>query len=156
MTKAKKSRRRLAHDLGRHLRVRIGLVATREQPLVAEPALSAADRKWNHDTIPNFQIFDFGPQFDHFTHILMTEDIAALHRRLVTVKQMKVGTADRAGSDLDDRVARMLNFRVRNRVYPDVTFSVPAECAHDQSPEDRMHNDRSMRAIATGPAAICS
>jgi hypothetical protein len=56
----------------------------------------------------------------------MAEDVAALHGRLVSVEQMKVGAADGAGGDLDDRVAGMLNLRIRNRVYPDVAFSVPA------------------------------
>ena len=64
----------------------------------------------------------------------MTEDIAALHRGLVTVQEMQVGTTNRAGRDLDDRIARMLNFRIRTSVDPDIAFSVPAQCAHDFPP----------------------
>jgi hypothetical protein len=56
----------------------------------------------------------------------MAEDVAALHGRLVSVEQMKVGAADRASGDLDDSVARVLDLRIRNRVHPDVAFSVPA------------------------------
>jgi hypothetical protein len=56
----------------------------------------------------------------------MAEDVAALHGRLVSVKQMKVGAADGAGRYLNDCVAGMLDLRIRNRVDPDIAFSVPA------------------------------
>jgi hypothetical protein len=39
---------------------------------------------------------------------------------------MKVGAADRAGRDLDDRVAGVLDLRIWNSIYPDVALSVPA------------------------------
>jgi len=56
----------------------------------------------------------------------MAEDVAALHGRLVSVEQMKVGAADGAGRDLNDSVARVLDLGIRNSIYPDVAFSVPA------------------------------
>jgi hypothetical protein len=56
----------------------------------------------------------------------MAEDIAAFHGRLKAVEQMKVRAADSAGRDLDDRVARVLYFRVGDRVDTNVAFSVPA------------------------------
>jgi hypothetical protein len=56
----------------------------------------------------------------------VTENIAALHDGLVAVEQMKIRAADGASGDLDDRVAGMLNFRIRYGIYPDVAFSVPA------------------------------
>ena len=56
----------------------------------------------------------------------MSENIPALHCRLVAVEEVEVGAADCAGCDLDYRIARVLDFRVGNGVYPNVAFSVPA------------------------------
>jgi hypothetical protein len=43
------------------------------------------------------KVGDLGTEFDHLAHILMTEYVSALHGWLITVEEMKVGTADRAG-----------------------------------------------------------
>jgi hypothetical protein len=134
VAEAEQPGRRLPHGLGCHFGVRIGSVAARKQTLLTEPALSAADSEWNDDAITDFQIRDFGAKFDDLAHILMPEDIAALHGGLIAVKQMKVGTTDRTSSDLDDRISRMLNLGVGNGVDANVTFAVPTECAHGQSP----------------------
>ena len=64
----------------------------------------------------------------------MSEDVTALHRRLVAVEQMKVGPADRAGRNLDDRIARMLDLGIGDGVDADVAFAMPNECTHEISP----------------------
>jgi hypothetical protein len=56
----------------------------------------------------------------------VAENVAALHRRLVAVEKMKIGTADGAGRDLDNRVTGVLDLGIRNSVYSNVAFSVPA------------------------------
>ncbi|MDO8945020.1 MAG: hypothetical protein Q7U75_17700 [Desulfobacterales bacterium] len=56
----------------------------------------------------------------------MAENIAALHGRLVAIEQMKVGAADGTGRYPDDRIARMLDLGIGDRIDPDVAFSVPA------------------------------
>ena len=56
------------------------------------------------------KVFDLGAEFDHLAHILMTENVSAFHGGLIAVEEMKIGTADRAGRDFNDCVARMLNF----------------------------------------------
>ena len=117
---------RLPHRLGRHLGIRVGAVAARKQPLLAEPALTAANGEGDNDPVTDLEICDLGPELDDLAHVLMTEDVAAFHGRLVAVQQVEVGAADGAGGDLDDRVAGMLDLRIRNSVYPDVAFSVPA------------------------------
>jgi hypothetical protein len=81
---------RLPHCLCRHLGVRIGSVAAREEALLAEPALPAANGERDDDAIADFEVFDFGTQFDHLAHVLVTENIAALHGGLITVEEMKV------------------------------------------------------------------
>ena len=126
MAKSEQTGGRLPHRLSRHLGIGIGAVAARKQPLLAEPALTAANGEGDDDPVTDLEVRDLGPEFDHLAHVLMTEDVAAFHGRLVAVQQMEVGAADGAGGDLDDRVAGMLDLRIRNRVYPDVAFSVPA------------------------------
>jgi hypothetical protein len=88
--------------------------------------LSAANGEGHNDPIADSEVFDFRAQLDHFAHVLVAENIAALHGRLVAVEEMKVRAADGAGSDLDDRIARVLDFWIGNRIDPDVAFSVPA------------------------------
>jgi hypothetical protein len=75
--------------------------------------------------VADLEVCNLRPEVDHLAHVLVAEDVSALHGRLVAVEEMKVGTADGAGGD-PDRVAGMLDLRIRNGVYPDVAFSVPA------------------------------
>ena len=75
------------------------------------------------------KVGDLGTEFEHLAHILMTEYVSALHW-LITVEEMKVGTADRAGRDLNDCVARMLNLGIRYSVNAHIPFTVPAKCSH--------------------------
>ena len=126
MAETKQAGGRLPHRLGRHLGVRVGAVAAGKQALLAKPALSAADREWHDDAIANLEVFDFGAQFDHFTHVLVAENVAALHGGLIAVEEMKVRTANGTCRDLDDRIAGMLDLRVGNSIDADVPFSVPA------------------------------
>ena len=60
----------------------------------------------------------------------MTEYASALHGWLIAVEEMKVGTADRAGRDFNDCVARMLNLGIWYSVNAHVPFTVPAKCSH--------------------------
>ena len=96
------------------------------QPLLAEPALTAANGERHDDPVPYLEVRDLGSEVDHFAHVLVAEDVAALHGGLVAVEEMKVGPADRARRDLDDGIPRMLDLRIRNRVHSNVAFSVPA------------------------------
>jgi hypothetical protein len=51
MAKAEQPGRRMTHRLNRHLGIRIGSVAAREQALLAEEALTAGDVEGHHDTV---------------------------------------------------------------------------------------------------------
>jgi hypothetical protein len=88
--------------------------------------LPAANGEGHHDPVTNLEVCDLGSQLDHLAHVLMAEDVAALHGRLIAVKKMEVRAADGTRGDLDDGVAGMLDLRIRNRVNLDVAFSVPA------------------------------
>jgi hypothetical protein len=56
----------------------------------------------------------------------MANDIAFFHGRNHTVKNMQIRAADGAGSDLDDRILRVLDLRIRDGLAAHVAFAVPA------------------------------
>jgi hypothetical protein len=58
----------------------------------------------DNGAIADLEISHLGAELDHLTHILMAHDVAALHRRLISVEEMEIRAADRTGGDLDDRV----------------------------------------------------
>jgi len=60
----------------------------------------------------------------------MTEDVAFFHRGHDAVEQMEVRTADRAGGDLDDGIASVLDFGIRHALAADVVLAVPGQRSH--------------------------
>jgi len=133
----------MTHCFGGHLRIGVSAIAGGEQTLAAEPAVATADRERHHNPVADPEVGNLGAECHDLAHVLVTEDVARLHRRLVAVEQVEVRPADRAGGDLDDRIARMLDLRVGYGVYSDIAFAVPAECAHDSSPcEQELRQDR--------------
>jgi hypothetical protein len=130
MAEAEQAGGRLSHGFARRLSIRIGSVTARIEFLLAEPTLTTADGKWNNDPITNRKVFDLGAEFDHLAHILMTENVSVFHGGLIAVEEMKIGTADRAGRDFNDCVARMLNLGIRYSVNSHIPFTVPAKCSH--------------------------
>src|ERR1700679_3903435 len=120
MAEAEQAGGRLSHSLACHLSVGIGSITARIKSLPAKPTVPAADRERNYDPIADRKVSDFGSAFDHLAHILMTENVATLHGRLIAVQKMKVGTADRTDRDFNNRVARMLNFGVGYSVDPHI------------------------------------
>ena len=43
---------------------------------------------------------------------------------------MEVRSANRGRGDFYNRVRRLFDFRIGNRIHSDVVFAVPAECSH--------------------------
>ena len=74
-----------------------------------------------------------GADLHHLAHEFMAHHVAALHRRHVAVQQMEVGTADGAGGDFHDDIARILDARIIDIVAADVAFAVPNQCFHGSS-----------------------
>jgi hypothetical protein len=56
----------------------------------------------------------------------VTNDIAAPHLRHYAIHQMQVRAADGARRHLDNGVAGMFNFWIRNSVAANVAFAMPA------------------------------
>jgi hypothetical protein len=101
---------------------------------LAKPALTAADCEGYDHAIADLEVVDFGPKLNHLAHVFVAENVAPLHGGLIPIKEMKVRATDRAGGYFDDSIARMLNLWIGDSVYPDVTFSMPAQRAHSLSP----------------------
>jgi hypothetical protein len=75
---------------GRHRRVAIGSLAHR---IIAELALAtfaAIDVERNDDPVAFPKLSMSRPGLDHLAHKLVSEDVAALHRRHQAIHQMKV------------------------------------------------------------------
>lgn len=119
----------MPHGLDRHLGVGIGPVAEREQALLAEPALAAADREGHDDPVADPEIGDLRAELDDLAHVLMAEDVAALHRRLIAVEKMQIRATDGAGGDPDHGIAGVLDRRIGDGVDANVALPVPAEYA---------------------------
>ena len=115
----------MAHCLDGHFGVGIGSIAAREEALFAEPAFATTDRERDYHAVAFPQIGNFRTHFNDFAHILVAENVALLHRRLIPIKQVQIGTAYSAGGDLDYSVARVLNFGIWNIIHPHITFAVP-------------------------------
>src|ERR1700692_3334030 len=49
--------------------------------------------------VADLEVRALGSELDHLAHVLVAEDVAALHGRLVSVEQVKVGAADRTRGD---------------------------------------------------------
>ena len=130
MSVAEQAGGRVTPKLLCHLSVRIGSLAAREQLPPAEEAVAAGDSERNHDAIADLELGVFRSDLDNLAHGLVTQDVAGLHSRHHAVIDVQIGTADRTGRNLDDRVAGMLDLRVRYAFAADVLFSVPGQCAH--------------------------
>ena len=115
----------MAHRLDRHLGIGVGRAAGRKQSLLAEPALAAADRERHHHAVADLEVRHLRAERHNLAHILMAQNVSALHGRLIAIEQVEIRSADRAGRDLDDGIARMLDLGIGNGVYPNVTFSMP-------------------------------
>ena len=123
----------MAHGLDRHLGVGIGPITSREHAPLQNQHCPQLIVKGTTTLSPTLEVGDLRTKLDDLAHVLMAEDVAALHRRLVAVEQMQVGATYRAGGNLDHRVARVLDLRIRDGVDADVALPVPAKCTHGRS-----------------------
>jgi hypothetical protein len=76
--------------------------------------MPAGDRERHDHAVADLQLRHSGSDIDDFPHELVAEDVAALHRRDEPVEQVQVRAAYRRQRDLDDRVARVQDRRIRH------------------------------------------
>src|SRR5206468_8311052 len=98
---------------------------------LTEKAVAAGDRKWHDDAIPWFQVGNVAAYLDNFSHELVPQDVALLHRRNEAIVEMQVRSADRRGCNPDNGVPCIQYLRIRNFLDPDIVFVVPASCFHN-------------------------
>src|SRR4051794_7514930 len=109
---AEDPRGRMAEHLLGEPCVRIRVLAQRVQLVLARVAVAARDRERHDDAVADLEVRDGLALFDDLAHELVTEDVAALHRRDVAVEKVEVRAADRGRGDADDRVAVVQDRRV--------------------------------------------
>src|SRR5262245_8550027 len=109
---AEQARGRMTPELLGFLEIRIAALAGGKIAALAEEAFAAGNGEGHHDPVADLQRLVLGADLDHLAHGLMPDDVAMLHLRDYTVVDVKIRAADRAGGHLDDRVARMLDFRI--------------------------------------------
>ena len=83
---------------------------------------------------PRRDVRDVGADLLDDPHRLVAEDVALAHERAEHLVQVQVGAADPGRRDPDDRVGRLLDRRVGDRVDPDVALAVPHHCLHELPP----------------------
>src|SRR2546423_4956357 len=110
--------------------VRVAVLAQRPHVVLTGPALAARNRKRHNHTIPDFDLFYFLTDFDHFAHELVAENVTALHRWHESVEQMKIGSTDCRRRDTYDGVTVVENLWVRHVFDFDVFRALPAVCSH--------------------------
>jgi hypothetical protein len=96
----------------------------------AKETFAAGDGEGDDDAIADLQRLVLGPDLDDFAHRLMAQHIALFHGGHDAVEQVQIGAADRAGGDLDDGIARVLDLRIRHRLATNVVLAMPGECFH--------------------------
>lgn len=101
-------------------------LADREIASATLVAFAANDSEGDDDAVSHLQSLVLRAHFHDFAHELVTHDVALLHARYETIKQMKVGATDGTTCHFDDRIAGVLDARVGNGVAADVMFSMPA------------------------------
>ena len=108
----------------------VGAFTAREKPSLAEEALATGNGERDNDTVADFQRFVVATDFNDFPHVFVAQNVALAHRRDDAIENMQVGATDRACGDLDDRVSRMLYFRVGHTLAAHVAFAVPGQRLH--------------------------
>jgi hypothetical protein len=87
---AKQAGRRVAKLCSRHRCIAIGSLAHRIIAKLALAALAAIDVEGDDDPVALPELRVSRARLDHLAHELVSEDIAALHRRHQAIHQMKV------------------------------------------------------------------
>jgi hypothetical protein len=119
----------MSHNFKSELRIGIGAFTRREEALLTKPAVAAADRQGDHNTIPLLEVRILRADFDAAA-LLSCPKCRRFPCRLIAVIEMKIGATGCACSDFDYGIVRMPDIWIRHRIDADVTMTMPAQCAH--------------------------
>jgi hypothetical protein len=97
--------------------------------LLAKEAMTARYRKWDDDAIAGFDGLHFRAGFLDHTHEFMSQN-EVFQLREEAVVNVKIRAADGCGSDPQNYILGMLDFRIFNIVNFDVLGPMENECFH--------------------------
>jgi hypothetical protein len=133
------------HRLGLRRLVGVAALAAGIKAALAEEAFAAGDGEGHHDTIADLKLVVVAADLDDLAHGLMAEHVAAFHAWNRSAIDMQIGATDRAGGDLDDRIAPVLDRRIRHALAADVALAMPCQRFHAGSPRFRMSKAKPAR-----------
>ncbi len=106
------------------------MVTEGEQLFSAKKAFAARDVKGDDNAVADLEFFDFWPNINDLAHILMAENVTFFHRRHVAIIKMEIGAANSSRAGLNDRVRRLLYFRIGNFIDTHIALTKPAKRFH--------------------------
>src|SRR5579859_3907118 len=106
---AKKTRRRVAHHFLGDPIIGIGILATRPEFLLAEEAAATGDGEWNYHAVADLQLLGLhcASGFNHFSHELMTHDVALFHGGYQSVIKMQIRTTNAGTGNAHNCITRI-------------------------------------------------
>src|SRR5690606_28434856 len=115
--------------------VAVAALAHREVAAPTLVALATDDGEGHHHAVADFELLVRRADLHDLAHELVAHDVAVFHAGHEAVVEVQVRAADRAGTDLDDGVARIFDGRVGYVVVAaDIVLAVPAKRSHGESP----------------------
>src|SRR5947209_11286158 len=105
------------------------------ESLRAHEARAAGDVERDHDALTGMDPGDAGANLLHDAHRFVAENVTLAQERAEYLVQVQVGSADTGRRDPHDRVGRVFDLRIGDRVDADVTLAVPCHCLHLRSPD---------------------
>ena len=122
---------RIAEERGAHALIAdLSGLALGVQAGIAHVAVAAGDLERDHHAVTDLQVPHLGAHLLDDAHRFVAQDVALGHECTQYLVQMQVGTADVGGGDSNDRVGRLLDPRIRDRIHTDLAFSLPGDCSH--------------------------
>jgi hypothetical protein len=86
------------------------------EPAIARPAVPAGDVEGDDDAVARLDVGDPGADLLDDPHRLVAEDVALVDEGAEHLVEVQVRAADARRGDAHDRVGRLLDPRIRNRV----------------------------------------
>jgi len=131
-------------------------IAALAQGIVAPPALvalAAGDGERHHDAVADLELAVGAADLDHLAHGLVAHHVARLHVRHEAAGEMEIRPADRAGRDLDDGVAPVLDRRIRDLLATNVIPAVPAQSPHEVRSREKVIHANVARSFTVAAGA---
>ena len=111
----------------------VGFLAGRILLQTAKKAVATGNHEGDHDPLALLHVLHIPAGFDHFTHKLMTKNVAMLDLRDLTAVEMQIGSTNRRRRDAQDDIVRLFNDGIGNIIHANMVGTVVRECFHATS-----------------------